>query len=181
MPPPNKVNIVDPASGKTYGVDEEEAARLEATGEGWVREGAEQKVSRLVTEQREEDYGGIGGKATAFGSELVSTATGGLTDAFLGAIGEGDEVRAFREVNPGSAVAGAVVGGVLPVGVGGLASRAGRAISTTAEGASLATKLGRAAAGGAVEGAIFGTGSGISELGLSKDPLTVERMASVLS
>lgn len=176
MPP--AVNIVDPATGKTYGVDEAEAARLE--GEGWTREGAEAKVDRLVAERREDEYGGAIGKVTAAGASALGTATGGISDVVFDALGEGDEFRASREVNPGASTFGSIAGAFIPVGVPGLAGRAGAAVGHAAEGASVLTKLGRAAGGAAVEGAILGAGSGVSEIALAKDPVTIDQMVSTI-
>lgn len=174
MPP--RVNVVDPATGKTFAVEEAEAARLEA--DGWQREGAAEKVDRLVAERREEEYGGAVGAVTAAGAGALRTVTGGLSDVAFRALGEGDDFAALREVNPGASLVGEIGGAFIPVGAVGAASRAGSAITKTAEGASALTKLGRAAGGAAVEGAILGAGTGVSEVALSQDPATIDRVIS---
>lgn len=176
MPP--TVNIVDPATGKTFGVDEAEAARLE--GEGWRREGGARKAQRLTAERKEAEYGDTVGKITAVGAGAVRTVTGGISDAVFRGLGVEDEFRDLKEVNPGASMVGEIAGAFVPIGAVGLASRAGSAVAKTAEGASVLAKIGRGAAGMATEGVVLGAGSGVSEVALAKDDKSLEEMVATI-
>lgn len=176
MPP--AINIIDPASGKTFSVDEAEAARLEA--DGWKREGAASKVERLVQERKEDEYGGVVGAITAAGSAALGTASGGLTDLGFRALGVNDEFREAQELHPGATTVGAVAGAFMPGGIASVASRAGKAVGAAAEGAGLLSKLGRATAGGVAEGMVYGAGSGISDVALQKEPIEIEKAFSTI-
>src|SRR5690606_26018959 len=60
------------------------------------------------------------------------------------------------------------------------AMEVGSKIAGAGAGKGLATRVGYGALGGAAEGAVFGAGQGISELALSNEPLSAERVVSVL-
>jgi hypothetical protein len=177
------VNLIDPATGKPTVVDDadvdSEAYR------GWKVEGAGDRVTRLTDEQREEEYGGVAGKIAAGGAGILRGATLGGSDLAFRALGEEDDFRNVREVNPGvstvSEIAGGLAGSVLGVGPAGAASRLGTRLAQTAEGAGTISRIGRAGFGAAVEGGITGAGSGLSEIALSEDPITVESATSSLS
>ncbi len=178
MPPEQKVNVVDPASGKTFAVDESEAARLAA--DGWAREGAASKVSRLNEEVLEDEYGGVVGAGTAALAGGVRTVTGGISDAVFRGLGVEQEFADLKRVNPGASIVGEVAGAFVPVGLPGLAARAGKAAGSVVDGAGIGAKLFGAAKTGVVEGAIYGAGSGVSEVALSKDPVSIERAISTI-
>jgi len=189
MPP---VNMIDP-HGQVHAVPEEGVAR--ALSQQWRHESPEEASDRVFAEVQDENYGGVGGAVVATGAGALRGATLGASDAALGAI-YGDQgredLRQLKARHEGLSTAGEIGGALitaLPTGGGSVAARLpaaaatrlGARIAQTAEGASAVTKIGRAAAGAAAEGALFGAGTGVSELALSDDPLTLERAASVLS
>ncbi len=173
--------VVKDREGRAYEVDETKADELLASGQGFVRETPTEAAERSVETARKAYYSTPGAKVTTALSTFGSTVSGGITDALAGLDPTmGEHFAAGREYNPGYAVAGGVLGGVSGVGVAGLASKAGSAIAKTAEGAGALTKLGRAAAGSATEGAIYGAGQGVSEVSLSDDPLTLDNIVSTI-
>src|SRR5690606_13367484 len=108
------------------------------------------------------------------------------------------DLRALQDQHPIASTAGEIVGAAVPALVpGGQAAAAGRlggigkalsrspAAAADRIGASASAAVGGsfkgAAARGVTEGAIFGAGTGVSELALSDDPLTVERAAAAIS
>lgn len=173
MPP---VNLIDPATGRTFAVDEADAARLEA--DGWAREDADAKVARLTQERVREDLGGMAGAVAATVAGGLRTGTAGISDALFSAAGIGDDLRHLRELHGTASLVGEVGGMLLPGGAVSMAGRAGRAVGGVAEGASIGQKLVGAARAGVVEGAILGAGSGVSEVSLSAEPVTLERAIS---
>ncbi len=182
------VNLIDPATGKTFVIDEAEAGAL--IREGWQTEDVTDRADRLTTERKEEDYGGVVGKATAGGAALLRGVSGGLSDVAFRALGEEDEFRNLREVNPGISTAGEIIGAVggafatggstLAATPAGAIARLGTRLGKAAEGAGAARQFGRAALGAGVEGGLSNVGSTISDLALSEDPLDIETMASEL-
>lgn len=155
---------------------------------GWTVEGTEHGIGRVAAQAENDSYSGLGHQIDAYAAGAVRGATGGLSDVALSALG-GDSTRRelanLREYHPvlsgiaetAGGIAGLEAGGG-PLGeVGGFA----KGVATAPEGASAIARIGRAAAGGAIEGAAFGAGSGVSDLALSDDPITVERAVSTLS
>ena len=190
MPP---VNLRDPASGKTFAVEEADVPRL--IRDGWTVEGAAARTARLTDERREDEYGGVSGAIAAGGAGLLRGATLGLSDAAFSALGEDDTFRNLRDVNPGISTATEIVGAVAPAVLSGGGSLAGSAarltpagqvaqlggrIAAAGEGAGAMRAIATAAKAGAVEGALQGVGQTISEVALSEDPLTVEQIAASL-
>lgn len=174
---PGPINMVK--DGTTVTVPEDQIAG--ALDQGWKPETPTEHAADVAAKVQTEQFGGPVGKVAAVGTGALRTVTGGLSDVALGAAGGGEELRALRQENPVSSIIGEVGGAFLPIGAPALIGRAGRAVSAIGEGAGVAGKLGAAAAGGALEGGLFGAGQGVSELALSQDPLTVERVASTLS
>lgn len=147
---------------------------------GYTIPTADTDAAEAGKEQRESDVSALesGGQAAA------RMITAGGSDVAQRALGGEDARRHLvnaKEAHPIADVIGTIGGAVLPLGATGAAARAGKAIATTAEGASVATQLGRAAAGYGAEGALVGLGQGVSELALSDQPLTIEHIASTLS
>lgn len=149
------------------------------------------ELDRLQGQAREADYGGVGGAAKAVGAGFLRGVTLGGSDVVARAVG-GDQaaidLSGLREVNPGLSTGSEIVGGAAPALFSGGAStpagaamRVGAGIAERGAAAGAAGKLGAAVAGAAAEGALYGTGQGVSELALSTDPLTLEHAASVLS
>lgn len=166
------------STGGAFDVPEEEAARYVARG--YTLESPEQQAQRSAAEQQSAEFGGPVGTFAATGLGALRTVTGGLSDVALRGLGGQRELAALREENPYASTAGEIAGAFVPVGLPGVASRAGAALRAGEE-AGVLSSLGRGAIAGAAEGAVYGAGAGVSELALSDDPLTVERAASVLS
>lgn len=176
------VNMI--ANGKTIAVAEEDVQ--DAVDQGFVLETPDEKYGRLTKERIEEENGGVGGKVQAGGFAFLRGATLGLSDAVYSGLGEAETVRNLRDANPGVSTALELVGTLataIPTGGGSLV-RGGAAAANLAragEVGSAIARVGRAGVAGAAEGAIYGAGSGVTELALSEDPLTLERVASTLS
>lgn len=145
-------------------------------------------------------HGGVGDKIQTFAENAINEATlGGL--GVIGELAGGqdytDDRLARSEANPISAGVGTATGIIAPAlasggtstaarvlaanPLGGAAKLGGRIAKSGGAAASLASKAGRIAAGGAFEGGAQGLGQGIQELTDSSDPLTWERATSVLS
>jgi hypothetical protein len=173
--------------GFSHDVPEEfVAARVQ---QGWRPQLHADVLDAADAAARETSYGGVGGAVKAGAAAAARGATLGLSDLALRAIGGEDAAIALeglRETNPGISAGFEVAGALAPALVtggaalpAGAAARLGTGAARAAEGS--LGRIGGAAAGGAVEGALFGAGQGVSELALSQDPLTVERIGSALS
>lgn len=142
---------------------------------------------------RLEDEGATEARATAKRAEghqlqtglesFASTATFGGTDLLAGALSPeyAQEMRDRRENN----MAGTIVGGVAGAftGAGSVASAAGRGAERAVAGRVGTGMGGRVAGAGVrtgVEGGVFGAGMGVSEVGLSKDPVSWESAAATI-
>lgn len=168
--------------GSVVSIPDADAQRAIDTGYHPV--GVESAGASLT--QPTSDAGGAIAGAAAGASSALSGATLGLSDAFLAATSTPAEIEALRQaraahpiVSTGANIAGALAASTITGGESLPAAAASRA------GARVATELGGGLAargiGGAAEGALYGLGSGVSELALDKDPLTMEHAASVLS
>lgn len=175
MPEQKTVALVDSLGVERPVPESEVEYRL---GQGWKHQTAEGRVVRLSGEAEEEKYGGIAGQTVAGVTSALGGFTGGGSDALLAATDAGDHNAKARRHNEATSIVGGVVGGLLPGGAGGIAERIGAKVAG-AGGGTLA-QIARAGVSGAVEGGIQGIGQGISELALSDDPLTIERIASTL-
>ena len=154
---------------------------------GYRVETAGDQASTAIKGQVESDISVLESTGQAAGR----TITLGGTDALQRAAGGEDARRhlvAAQEAHPLGDTIGTIGGAVLPfLASAGAATpvmaagRLGSRIASTAEGASVGSKLGRAALGYGIEGSIVGAGQGVTELALSDDPLTLERIASTLS
>lgn len=177
MPPPIMMKSPD---GQIVEVDEAQAAAL--ADRGYVPHDVVTQTGSVADTAREEFYSSPSNKVRAAYAGVARGATFGLSDVVGRVAGAEDTLRGLREANPITStvteIGGSVLTGKLP-GVGAV-GRAGSAIAKTAEGASVATKLGRAAAGAALEGAAFGAGSGISEVALQKEPIEIEKAISTI-
>ena len=124
-------------------------------------------------------------KAKAFAYGLARGATFGGSDLLLDDDQKIDAQDA-EQVHGASSFAGNIAGALLTGGAiaGRLGEHAAESFSTrgaltAAEGAA-PTLLGRTV-GGVAEGSVYGAGQGLSEVALSDDPLSAERIASTLS
>lgn len=195
MPDPATITMVDPHGvARDIPVDQVEAARMQ----GFVVEGHDQRAARIATDAKEDAYGTPLGKVGAFAAGFNRAVTFGASDAIGTAIDpeQARHYRNLREVNPGASMAGEITGGVvtaIPTGgnsalaqalartPGGMVTQLGARIAQTGEGAGALTKVARAAAGFGTEGVLVGAGQGVSELALSDEKLTFERVAATLS
>lgn len=187
--PGETIRLIDP-QGEIRDVPIEAAGG--ALDGGWKVPTSEQEIGRVAEQAREINYGGVAGGIKAGVAAAARGATLGLSDVAARALGDDDAAIALeglRAANPVISFAGEVGGSIAPALVtggaalpAGAAARVGAGIAgSAAEGAGAFARIGRAAVGGAAEGALFGAGTGVSELALSQDPLTVERIASSLS
>lgn len=129
--------------------------------------------------------GGVLGGINAATTGALSGATLGLSDVALrGLLSESEmgQVSADRAAHPWISGGANLVGALAPAFLTGgaslpssLAGRAGVGVAGELGGGLLAR-----AAGGAAEGALYGAGQGVSDLALSRDPLTWERASSTI-
>lgn len=179
-PTADKLHVRAP-DGTYYKIDPSKAAELPTT---WHVEAPQETAAR----QMEEQEGAIGA-AKAFGENLASTATLGLSDVALGATlgNEYRQNRALREIAyPGVSTAGEIGGMVLPAlatggaglleagaeGAAGAAEAGGSLLSNAARGAATAAEwspAGLALRGG--EAASELAGRGLEHLGITGESL----------
>lgn len=185
MPEPETVRLID-RDGTIRDVPVAAAGGLLEPGSGWRLPTQEDELGRVATQATEADYGGAGNavKATALG--LARGATLGLSDVAARAIGGEDtayDLEQLKEQHAGLSIGGEIVGTLAPALLTAGASLP--ASLATRAGARVAERVGEGliakGVGAATEGAIYGLGTGVSELALDKDPLTIEHAASVLS
>src|SRR6185436_3790769 len=126
--------------------------------------------------QLEKEYGNR--PVEAFITSGLSTVTGGISDLALGGSERAREVRARNE---GASTLGGVSAAVLPTGLPGLLGKAGLATKGLIGAETALGRVGGHIAAGAVEGMGYGIGSGVSAVGLSKDPLSMEGAAATIA
>jgi hypothetical protein len=165
------VTVFDPTSGEQYDVAEEQVQAL--TDRGMRVVGADERASLAAEKAREAYYTTPGQRIRAGAAGVARGMSFGLSDVVGRAMGAEDDLRALRDYNAGESFVGELGGSVAT----------GRAFSgggAAAEGAGALTRVGQAAKGAAFEGALFGAGSGISEVALSDDPLTIENIMATV-
>lgn len=177
MPP--VVNLVAP-DGRTRAVEEGSAEYQFALDSGWRPETGAEAAAIAGDEFRRQGTEGVGGGILAAIGGVARAISGGASDVLLDAVGGGEYFDALREERPNLSLAGEIAGAVTPLGIPGAAARAGERVAGRIVGEGAARTVGRKFVGGAVEGGIQGLGAGVSEIALSDDPLTVERIASTL-
>jgi hypothetical protein len=111
----------------------------------------------------------------AAAESALSTATFGLSDYI-----NPERQREVRKRNEGAALVGGIGGAFIPTGAGGLLSGAGRGAEGLFAGGTLGSRVAGAATRGAVEGAGYGLGAGVSQIALSEEPMTWEGAAATL-
>jgi hypothetical protein len=177
---PGTIRLID-TDGEIRDVPTEAAAG--AIESGWRVPTTSEELSRTTAQAGEEAYGGVGGAIRAGAAGFARGLSLGTSDVAARLIGGEDAAIAlegYRDQHPelstgleiGGAIAPALISGgaTLPAGAANLA---GRGIARAAGGG-----IRGALAGGAVEGAIQGVGTAVSDLALSTDPLTMERIGS---
>jgi hypothetical protein len=169
---------------------------------GWRTATTTDALGAATAAANEDVYGGVGGALKAGLAAGARGLTLGLSDVAARAIGGEDTAIALeglraenQVISAGGEIAGALLpaaftGGATAAGSVGraaaftpaaLASRAGASVARLGAEAGTLGRVGAAAAGGAVEGVIGGVGAAASDVSLSSDPISVERIASSLS
>jgi hypothetical protein len=186
MPDGEFVNVITP-EGTVGHVPAAQAGQL---GAGYrVATPTEIEEARL-----EEEYGGIGHQAAAFGAGALGGLTFGLSDI---ALSQSEDARralqAYRQVHGGTLMAGEITGGLLGVGLSGGTGALARGISAPTRlvtgiagaGERLAARVpgitGRIlapAVGGVVEAGFETLGHTIGESYVQNHPLTAEKLAA---
>jgi hypothetical protein len=190
MPDPSKtVTMLDP-DGIARDVPVEGYA--DAINSGFRVETKTDKEGRLQREAKDELYGGTSGQIAAGFAGALRGGTLGASDVLLSAAGGREAIQGLKEANPTTSTLSEIGGAVLsalPTGGASLAeqlpgravAKLGARLAEAGEGASALSKIGRGALGGSAEGALYGAGSGVSELALSDDPVTLERAIGTIS
>jgi hypothetical protein len=177
--PGNTIRMVPPEGGEAVDVPVDQVQTFRELQ--YTEQSNAARATELVNSARDDYYSRPDQKARAVLEAGGRAVSGGLTDVAGRALG-GDDTRrdmdARREHNPGLTTAVEVGAGLLPIGLGGLASRAGAKIAGTGGGA--LKQIARSGVSGVVEGGIQGVGSGVSEVALSDKPLDLEHIASTL-
>lgn len=176
---PDTFNMVNAQTGETRAVPSDAVAA--ALDQGFHYESDAEQYAQAAHDRRFDALDGPVGTAIAGVSAVGRGVTAGGSDLLLRGIGLGDTAADAREAHPYVSAGGEILGSLAGIGPAGAITKLGTRIAKTAEGASVATKLGRSALGGTTEGALFGAGQGVTEAALSEDPLTVERLASSVS
>ena len=171
-----KVGVITPTG---HGVTIRRADLPEALSRGYRLEAPEQSEHRMLL-NKEGDR-----PVQTFIERAAGTMSLGATDIYARATNPEEAARmgARAEGSGDAATAGALFGLANPYGVGGLIGKAGKVVGGAVAGQLGGGVVGRAVgatAAGTTEGALFGYGQGISELALSKDPLTAERVVTTL-
>jgi hypothetical protein len=177
MPEQKTINLID-ATGTTRAVPEAEAQHW--LDRGWKAETGGDAASRTVAAAKEEMYGGVGGTIKSTLAGAARTASFGLTDVAARVIGGEDarlELEGLRDQNQIASLVGEIGGSF--TGAGALANRLGARV--VGAGGSTAAQVGRAVAGGTIEGGLGGLSQGVSQVALSDGPLSAENIASTLS
>lgn len=159
--------------------------------EGYTEESKQGRAERVGKEARLSTISGVESFGQAFGRGMTAGGTDVLQRA-AGGEAAAQYLREAQEAHPTLDTVGELSGVVLPAVMSGGTSvlartpaaaitRFGANIARAGEGASFVTKVGRAAAGAATEGALFGAGTGASEVALSDKPVDLERAISTIS
>lgn len=176
MPP---VNLVSP-DGRTRAVEQDSPEYQFAIDSGWTPESGVDAAGQAGAAFARQGLDLPGAGILAGGAAVARGVTGGLSDVALNQLGGGEFFGTLREEHPYLSAGGEIVGGLSPLGAGGIAARAGERVAARIGGASIPAQLARATVGTGVEGGIQGLGQGVTELALSDDPLTVERIGSAI-
>ena len=126
MPEPKTINLVD-VDGVSRAVPEADAKYH--LDRGWRVETAEDRTGRLAGEVEADIYGGAAGTVVAGAAGIARGLTGGGSDVALSALGAGEKLRKLQKHNPLVSTASEIAGSLSPVGIGGVAARAGERVA----------------------------------------------------
>ncbi len=203
---PNARIFYSDSQGSTFAASPEAAALVAEEGGGI--ESAESFTHRLEDARLEDEYGdGVTNTLLAGGAGVARGLSLGTSDAALRGLGvDAEALRELRGRHQVASIGGEIVGSVAPVlftgGAGGAArllaktpagiaasigQKAGHLARWKAAGAANAGLLGKvayatvpAAAQLGAEGALFGAGTGITEVALSDEPISSEAVLASL-
>lgn len=177
-----KVTLVRP-DGSLFNVDKEQASKFAVLG--YREETAEELQGRTTASATEDFYSTPGQQLTTGVEGVASGLTLGLSDVAADSMNWSTDLRA--QYNPGTRIAGELVGSLLPLapGLGALKTltpagallRGGEAIGAGLAARGIGKTIARGVQG-AVEGAGFGAGSALADATLNGDPLTVEAISA---
>lgn len=177
--PPERVTVVD-QGGNVGTIDADRLDYIEDTGGGMVSSDDEASLRDQATRERQAE--GFLGGTLALAEGALDTATFGGYSAGARLLDDeyAREIAARREVHPGKAMIGEV-GGAIATGGAGLAKTPAGAMVKGAERLSktVGGYTGAAVRYGA-EGAAFGFGTGVREVALQDDPVTLEGALSTI-
>jgi hypothetical protein len=176
----------DPETGNPIGpaveVPEDQVAIF--SDRNFAPETAQQRASTSIESEREKYYTRPAARIAAGVGATARLVSGGISDAAVRAFGS-DEARedlaALREYNSGLSSAIEIGGSVLPIGVGGLAARAGEMAAGLIKGTGALAQIGRAGVSGVVEGGIGGGADAITKISLSSKPVDLENALAQFS
>lgn len=124
-------------------------------------ESAAYRAEQARRAQLEEEYGGVTGAGVTLATSALSGASLGISDLAADGLGLDDELRAYREINPGSNIAGQIGGSLLGLGKFAAAFRGasllGRGARALLRGASAPTRA-LYRGGAALERGLLGAG-----------------------
>lgn len=190
------VNIKNAATGEVHALPESDAREIVASQPStWSIETPLETASALTAAQVKSDYSGPLDKGAAFVGKGLSALTLGATDVGARFIAGDEAAETYRNqlaANPEFAGAGEITGGLAGALASGgtsmfarapaaLTTRLGAALARSAPEAGALTKLGRTVVGGAVDAGLQNVGTGISDLAMADDPVSIERAAGLLS
>lgn len=168
----DKVTVVDRHGLGTTDIDSDQLGEYQRNG--YRVQSADEHANIVGEDARNADTSAV----EAFGQGVGRTASFGASDAIQRAIGGEDARRYLNRLDTAhhlATVAGGVAG-IVATGGEGLLSKTGDAAAEMF-GGGIAGGIAR----GVTEGSAYGFGNGVSDLALSSDPLTAERIASTLS
>jgi hypothetical protein len=172
--------LFDPSSGTFRDVPDE---LVEGAIAGGLKLPSQEQAAQFETSPAPDTS--IAAKVQAGIGEGLSTATGGASDWLIGQLGTAGERRYHeqaRRSNPGSTLIGAAIGAVTdPFGAGAAAARAGELAARGIKGEGALAAIARAGVSTGVEGVAQGAGTGVSELSLSDDDVSIEGAAGTLT
>lgn len=130
---------------------------------------------RALYLEEQSEYGSAGAAALAAAAGAARGATFGLSDVILKGAGLAEEAAKLKEFQPTLSTAGEVAGAIggAFLGPGALVAKGAQAAT-----AGVGSALGRAAAKEAVEGALYGVGSTISEQALGTNESVAESLVA---